>query len=103
MIEAAEENPETVAESSRLASRPLIDDDVFLRAVSGFQPPEVLQGIEDTESLELVSGRTAVVEVYTDEKTRELVGYEDLLFHKGGYIDRGFNDLDWLPDPEDVP
>jgi hypothetical protein len=28
------------------------------------------------------------------------VGYEGPSFDKGGYIDRGFNDLDWLPDPE---
>ena len=43
---------------------------------------------------------TAVVEVYSDERTWHLVGYEGPSFDKGGYINRGFNDLDWLPDPE---
>jgi hypothetical protein len=27
-------------------------------------------------------------------------GYEGSSFEKGGYASRGFNDLDWLPDPE---
>jgi len=27
-------------------------------------------------------------------------GYEGSSFEKGGYINRGFNDLDWLPEPE---
>jgi len=43
---------------------------------------------------------TAVVEVYSDQRTWQLVGYEGSSFDKGGYLDRGFNDLDWLPDPE---
>ena len=63
---------------------------------------EVLEGIEGTDFFELVRS-TAVVEVYADERTWQLVGYEGPSFDKGGYIDRGFNDLDWLPDPEDVP
>ena len=63
---------------------------------------KVLEGIEDTDFFELVRS-TAVVEVYTDERTWQLVGYEGPSFDKGGYIDRGFDDLDWLPDPEDVP
>ena len=62
----------------------------------------MLEGIEDTDFFELVRG-TAVVEVYIDERTWQLVGYEGPSFDKGGYIDRGFDDLDWLPDPEDGP
>jgi hypothetical protein len=27
-------------------------------------------------------------------------GYEGSSFEKGGYLNRGFNDLDWLPEPE---
>ena len=27
-------------------------------------------------------------------------GYEGSSYEKGGYINRGFDDLDWLPDPE---
>jgi hypothetical protein len=40
-----------------------------------------------------------VVEVCSDQRTWELVGYEGPSFGKGGYLERGFDDLDWLPDP----
>jgi hypothetical protein len=43
---------------------------------------------------------TAVVEIYSDERTWRLFGYEGPSFAQGGYLRRGFNDLDWLPDPE---
>ena len=58
-----------------------------------------LKGIEGSDFFELVRS-TAVVEVYSDQRTWQLVGYEGPSFDKGGYINRGFNDLDWLPDPE---
>ena len=60
---------------------------------------ETLKGIDGSEFFELVRS-TAVVEVYSDRRTWQLVGYEGTSFDKGGYIKRGFNDLDWLPDPE---
>jgi len=60
---------------------------------------EALKNIEGSEFFELVRS-TAVTEVYSDQRTWKLVGYEGASFDKGGYIDRGFNDLDWLPDPE---
>jgi len=60
---------------------------------------ETLKGIEGSDFFELVRS-TAVVEVYSDQRTWQLVGYEGPSFDKGGYINRGFNDLDWLPDPE---
>lgn len=60
---------------------------------------KVLEGIEGSGFFELVRS-TAVVEVYSDQRTWQLVGYEGPSFDKGGYLNRGFNDLDWLPDPE---
>ena len=62
---------------------------------------ETLKGIEGSAFFELVRS-TAVVEVYSDQRTWQLVGYEGPSFGKGGYINRGFNDLDWLPDPEET-
>ena len=59
---------------------------------------EALKAIEGSDFFELVRS-TAVVEVYSDQRTWQLVGYEGSSFDKGGYLDRGFNDLDWLPDP----
>ena len=43
--------------------------------------------------------QTVVVSLYEDEEVWEVLGYEGPSFDKGGYIDRGFDDLDWLPDP----
>jgi hypothetical protein len=60
---------------------------------------ETLKEIEGSDFFELVRS-TAVVEVYSDRRTWRLVGYEGPSFGKGGYLHRGFNDLDWLPDPE---
>jgi hypothetical protein len=62
---------------------------------------EILQGIEGTEFFELVRSN-AVVQIYSDERTWQLCGYEGPSFDKGGYLHRGFNDLDWLPDPDGV-
>ena len=57
------------------------------------------KAIEGSDFFELVRS-TAVVEIYSDAQTWKLLGYEGPSFTQGGYIDRGFNDLDWLPDPE---
>lgn len=41
----------------------------------------------------------AVNVLYDDHEVWTILGYEGSSFDKGGYIDRGFNDLDWLPEP----
>jgi hypothetical protein len=60
---------------------------------------EAITGIEGSDFFELVRS-TAIVEVYSDQRTWQAFGYEGPSFEKGGYVDRGFDDLDWLPDPE---
>jgi hypothetical protein len=60
---------------------------------------KILKGIEGSDFFELVRS-TAVAQVYSDQRTWRLVGYEGPSFDQGGYLNRGFNDLDWLPDPE---
>lgn len=57
-----------------------------------------LKGIEATPFFQMIRS-TAVVTLYDDPEVWELLGYEGPSFDKGGYINRGFNDLDWLPDP----
>ena len=42
---------------------------------------------------------TAVVALYNNEMAFAHFGYEGPAFEKGGYLTRGFDDLDWLPDP----
>ncbi|MGI8882053.1 MAG: hypothetical protein ACR2KJ_16390 [Jatrophihabitans sp.] len=42
---------------------------------------------------------TTVVALYDDREVWDLLGYEGPAFEHGGYVNRGFADLDWLPDP----
>ena len=58
----------------------------------------LLQQVEDTDWFSLIRS-TVIVTLYEDEDVWEVLGYEGPSFDKGGYIDRGFDDLDWLPDP----
>ena len=57
------------------------------------------KAIAGSDFFELVRS-TAVVEIYSDPQTWKQLGYEGPSFAQGGYVDRGFDDLDWLPDPE---
>lgn len=57
----------------------------------------VLRRIQHTPFFGFVR-QTTVVTLYEDEEVWEVLGYEGPSFDKGGYIDRGFDDLDWLPD-----
>jgi hypothetical protein len=59
---------------------------------------EVLRDVEDMEFFGLIR-RTAVVGLYDDADVWDALGYEGSSFEKGGYVDRGFDDLDWLPTP----
>ena len=59
---------------------------------------KLLQELADTEFFTFVCG-VAVVSLYDDHEVWELLGYEGASFDKGGYLDRGFDDLDWLPTP----
>ncbi len=66
--------------------------------LSAEQALTVLEGIADAEFFRFVRG-VAVVTLYDDHEVWELLGYEGESFHKGGYVHRGFDDLDWLPNP----
>lgn len=54
--------------------------------------------VEGGEYFDLVRA-TAVVELYDNPLVWKALGYEGPSVHLGGYVDRGFDDLDWLPDP----
>lgn len=58
----------------------------------------VLKRITDLEFFGFIR-RTTVLNFYDDPEVWQLLGYEGESFSKGGYINRGFNDLMWLPDP----
>jgi hypothetical protein len=57
-----------------------------------------LTAAEGSEYFELVRS-TAVVELYDNPLVWRAFGYEGPSAHLGGYVNRGFDDLDWLPDP----
>ena len=42
---------------------------------------------------------TSVVSLYNNEMAWAHFGYEGPSYDLGGYFERGFQDLDWLPDP----
>ena len=51
-----------------------------------------------TDFFEKIRG-TSVVSLYNNEMAWAHFGYEDSSYENGGYFDRGFQDLDWLPNP----
>lgn len=57
-----------------------------------------LKTIEDTPFFRLTRG-TTVVTLYDDPEVWTVLGYEGPSVDKGGYVNRGFDDLDWLPTP----
>jgi hypothetical protein len=59
---------------------------------------KVLKGIEGTDFFGFIR-RTTVLNLYDDPAVWEVLGWEGSSFDKGGYLNRGFNDLDWLPEP----
>lgn len=59
---------------------------------------EVLRRISDTEFFEGVRSRV-ITSLYDDPEVWGLLGYEGPSFDHGGYSERGFDDLDWLPAP----
>ena len=58
----------------------------------------VLERVGDLEFFGFIR-RTTVLNFYDDPEVWEIFGYEGESFSKGGYLHRGFNDLDWLPEP----
>lgn len=58
----------------------------------------VLTKIADAEFFRFIRG-AAVPILYDDKQAWEALGYEGESFSQGGYLNRGFNDLDWLPEP----
>jgi hypothetical protein len=56
----------------------------------------LLQGIEATDFFKTVRS-DLVVSLYNQEELWPKFGYEGSSAEHGGYIKRGFNDIDWLP------
>lgn len=67
----------------------------FLSA-EGEAAEAILRNVGDDEFFARIRS-TAVVALYDDPEVWGLLGYEGSSFEHGGYLNRGFNDLDWLP------
>ena len=59
---------------------------------------ELVDGLGQDESIIAVHS-VAVNVLYDDHEVWTILGYEGPSFDKGGYVHRGFDDLDWLPEP----
>lgn len=64
-------------------------------------PSEQLETLKEISTTKFFSKlkQSTVNTLYNDHQVWNLFGYEGEAFSKGGYIHRGFNDLDWLPEP----
>ncbi len=58
----------------------------------------LLKGMTGDGFFQAIRG-TSVTALYNNKELWPLFGYEGSSFEYGGYIDRGFDDLSWLPDP----
>lgn len=58
----------------------------------------IVQSISGSAFFAAVRSR-AVISLYNNELAFAHFGYGGNAFGKGGYLERGFNDLDWLPAP----
>lgn len=56
----------------------------------------LLQGIEHTDFFKKIRG-DLVVSLYNQKDLWPKFGYEGSSAEYGGYLNRGFNDIDWLP------
>ncbi|WP_417720175.1 Twin-arginine translocation pathway signal [Salipiger sp.] len=56
---------------------------------------DILRGMEDGAFFQQIRGGL-VTGLYNQKAVWPIFGYEGESFSKGGYIDRGFNDINWL-------
>lgn len=67
-------------------------------ALAEAQQVALLQGLAGSAFFNLVRS-VAVNALYSNELAYHHFGYEGASFAKGGYLQRGFDDLQWLPAP----
>lgn len=56
---------------------------------------DILRGMEDSAFFQKIRGGL-VTGLYNQKAVWPIFGYEGASFELGGYIDRGFNDINWL-------
>ncbi len=69
----------------------------YLRLGSEEARVGLLRGLENTAFFKRLRG-DLVVSLYNQKPVWAKLGYEGSSHEHGGYLERGFNDLDWLPE-----
>jgi len=69
----------------------------YIRLGSEEQRVQVLQAVEKSAFFQKLRG-DLIVTLYNQKEVWPKFGYEGSSFEHGGYINRGFDDIDWLPE-----
>ena len=69
----------------------------YIRVASEDQRVEILKSMEKSAFFQKLRG-DLVVSLYNQKEVWAKLGYEGSSYEHGGYINRGFNDIDWLPE-----
>ena len=57
-----------------------------------------LEAIQDSDFFQTIRFKV-IATLYNNPRVWQAFGYEGESFDEGGYVERGFDDLGWLPDP----
>jgi hypothetical protein len=94
IVESGAEDPRTAAQLEQgLAELEAVE---FVNLDDGARL-EYLREISASTFFETIRAKT-ILALYNDPEVWQLLGYEGPAFDQGGYAERGFADLDWLPD-----
>jgi hypothetical protein len=96
VVRAIEADPEAVATIETHVG--VLDAGQPFAQMDAERQHQVLESNQDTPIFKLLHA-TAVVELYDNPLVWKAFGYEGPSVHLGGYVNRGFDDLDWLPEP----
>jgi hypothetical protein len=66
--------------------------------ISDAQRTAIVTAQQNDPFVKLVRGQ-CITSLYNNDMAFAHFGYQGSSFDKGGYLHRGFNDLDWLPNP----
>ena len=99
VVRALEADPE--ARSTLESGLSQLDGDGAFADLDADGRQAVLERSQESEVFKLIHA-TAVVELYDNPLVWKGFGYEGPSVHLGGYVNRGFDDLDWLPDPPTI-
>ena len=94
-LDAAAAGDEAVAKTLTDGAAELGSDWLAADSDKQFAAIEKMAG---NDFFEKIKG-TAVVSLYNNEMAWAHFGYEGDAWKEGGYLTRGFDDLNWLPDP----